>query len=265
MPTSIVESSGYRYIDKGSSNSHTPIVLLHGMLGDLNNWRECVDTLAEEGFRVIVPVLPVYDMPLSDTSISGLVAYVRGFIETLGLDATILVGNSLGGHVAVSYVLQYPDDVQALVLSGASGIYEVNAGTSVPRRHDREFIRERAEVTFYDPVHVTDDLIDDMYSVVSDRARVVRLIKMARSAKEEIVTDLLSTIETPTLLVWGRDDQITPPAVAYEFLERLPNATLHFIERCGHAPMIEHPEEFNRLMLAFLKEVVDAPDAKLNL
>ncbi len=251
-------SNGYQYIDEGPHTDSPPVVLLHGMLGDLSNWTNTIGALAKNGYRVIAPVLPVYDLPMKQTSVSGLVDFTCNFLSEIQITQVALVGNSLGGHVALLFALQYPDRVSAMILSGASGIYEVGMGTSTPRRQDRSFIRERAAVTFYDPSHATDELVEEMYEIVNDRSRVVRLIKMARATKEEKVVDQLATVTTPTLLVWGRDDVITPPDVAKTFAERMPNARLRFIEQCGHAPMIEHPLLFNRLMLDFLREVTGA-------
>lgn len=253
------EAAGFRFIDEGPPSDLPPVVLLHGMLGDLSNWTQTVRTLARRQYRVLVPLLPVYNLPLKETSVRGLATYVRSFLEALDIDSIVLAGNSLGGQVAIVYTLAYPTSVAALVLSGSSGIYEVEMGSSVPRRQDRNFIRERAAVTFYDPIHATDELVDEMHALVNDRARVTRLIKMARSTKAETVTERLSSIQVPTLLVWGHDDRITPPDVAREFQARIPHAELHFIDRCGHAPMIEHPAMFNQILLTFLSKTVGLP------
>jgi pimeloyl-ACP methyl ester carboxylesterase len=254
LPYALHEAEGFAYLDEGPAHVETPVMLLHGMLGDLSNWSSTIGALAEHGHRVIVPKLPVYDLPIRKTSVPGLTRYVRRFVEAMQLPPVVLVGNSLGGHVALLYGLDYPADVSAMVLSGASGIYEVQMGTTVLRRQDRDFIRERAALTFYEDDHVTDDLVEEMYEIVNNRGRALRLIKMARSAEHETVTDELHRLAMPTLLVWGRDDVITPPGVADEFKARLPQAELHFIDQCGHAPMIEHPERFNELMLNFLEE-----------
>lgn len=253
------ELGGYRFIDEGPASDLPPVLLLHGMLGNLDNWRPTVQSLAEHQYRVIVPLLPVYDMPLKETSVTGLVEYVRGLYDTLDLGPVVIGGNSLGGQVATLFTLKYPELVAALVLSGSSGIYEVEMGASTPRRQDRSYIRERAAVTFYDPVHATDDLVEEMYHVVNDRGRVMRLIRMARSTKQESVRDRLGKIGVPTLLVWGRDDRITPPDVAQEFRDLIPRSDLRFIDECGHAPMIERPEKFNEMLLAFLREQVGVP------
>jgi 2-hydroxy-6-oxonona-2,4-dienedioate hydrolase len=261
MSLSVVTSGEYTFVDEGEPSDVPPILLLHGMLGEIENWEKTAKALAANGYRVLIPFLPVYDLPIRSTSVPGLVEYVRAFAEHLGLHRVAVGGNSLGGHVALLYTLSYPGDVCALILSGASGIYELELGSSTPRRRDRAFIRERAAMTFYDPVHVTEHIVESMYDLLGDRARVARLIKMARSAKVETVTDRLSSIEQPTLLVWGRDDRITPPDVANQFKQRMPAAELHLIDRCGHAPMVEHPEEFSRVMLAFLGEAIGLPRA----
>lgn len=252
----IHEQAGFRYIDEGPASEVPPVVLLHGMLGDLGNWAATIGDLTRHQYRVLVPVLPVYALPMKETSVQGLVDFVDAFLTEFGISSATLVGNSLGGQVALLYTLEHPDRVAALVLSGSSGLYEVEMGTGTPRRRDREFIRERAALTFYESRHVTDELVDDMFDIVSDRTRVVRLIKMARSTKEETVATRLSEIAAPTLLIWGRNDLITPPPVAEEFRDRIPDAELHFIEECGHAPMIEHPQQFNSIMLNFLRERV---------
>lgn len=254
------EVDGVRYIDEGPSDAAPPILLLHGMLGDLSNWTDTVGALADRGYRVLVPVLPVYNLPIQESNIPGLTDYVREFVESLDVESVVLVGNSLGGHIALIYALRYPDQVPAMVLSGASGIYEMPMGSGTMRRQDREFIRERTELTFYDPVHATDELVDEMLEIVNDRPRAVRLIKMARSAEEETVTDRLSGLDVPTLLVWGQNDVITPPDVAEEFRDRLADAELHFINRCGHAPMIEHPDQFNEIMLKFFEQRLGVPE-----
>jgi pimeloyl-ACP methyl ester carboxylesterase len=252
VPYAIHEKDGFRYVDEGPRDQNPPVVLLHGMLGALDNWTDTIGALAERGYRVLVPVLPVYDMPKPKTNVMGLVNHTQEFLRAVDVSRSILVGNSLGGHVALKYALEYQFEVEALVLSGASGIYEVTIGNSTPRRYDREFIREKAALTFYDPRHATDELVDDMYEIMTSRPAVVRLIRMTRSTRSDILTDRLGEIALPTLLVWGSEDIITPPDVAREFEERLPRAELHFIPNCGHAPMIEHPEKFNEILIGYL-------------
>ncbi len=255
-PFVLKEAHGFSFVAEGPESDRPAVVLLHGMLGDLSNWTSTIECLSQNGFRVYAPELPVYDMPMRKTNVDGLVDHVDEFIHQLDLAPCVLVGNSLGGHVALLMALRQPEDVAALVLAGASGIYEVDMGTSTMRRRDREFIRERAARTFYDPAHATDELVDEMLALVNNRSRALRLLRMARSAQSETVTESLKRIDSPTLLVWGADDQITPPDVAHEFQSRLGNAELEFIDKCGHAPMIERPQNFNEITLEFLTRTV---------
>ncbi len=249
---------GFRYVDVQEPDARHTIVLLHGMLGDLGNWTATVGALAQKGYRTLVPVLPVYDLPMAETGVEGLARYTHRFIQALGLSDTplTLVGNSLGGHVALFYAFYHPEAVAALVLSGASGIEEVEMGSSMPRRYDRAFVREKAEMTFFDPAHVTDALVEEMYTLVTDRDRVRRLIRMARATRHAQVTPFLPDLHIPALLIWGTDDHITPTRVAHMFHARMPRSELHLIKNCGHAPMIEHPALFNAHMLAFLDQAV---------
>jgi pimeloyl-ACP methyl ester carboxylesterase len=257
-PFPVHETADFQYNDEGPADSPLPpIVLLHGMLGDLSNWVDTIEGLSDNGYRVLAPIIPIYDFPIGDTGVPRLTKYVYEFVEALEVNSTILVGNSLGGHIALLYALEYPDLVEALVLSGSSGIYEATMGSTFFKRQDREFIRERTEMTFYDPKFATEELVDEMFEIVNDRPRALRLLKIARSADEETVTEQLSDLEMQTLLIWGQDDVITPPEVAEEFRDRMPNARLHFIDECGHAPMIEHPRTFNELTLDFLSELAE--------
>ncbi len=246
---------GFRYVDEGGEKARGPILLLHGMLGQISNWERTIAALADDGYRVVVPILPIYTAPLRQSNLPGLVDYVVRFLESMEIDEAVTCGNSLGGHIALMLAIRHPSSVRALVLAGASGLFEVDMGQSVMRRRDREYLRERTAVTFFDPKHVTDELMDNVYEIVNDRSRALRLIRLARSVKAENLRELLKTIDVPTQLIWGREDEITPPNVAETFNELIANSELHWVDRCGHTPMMEHPEEFNRLVLGFLSRV----------
>lgn len=261
MPRSfrIREIPGFRYIDEGPKSEKPPVVLLHGMLGAYTNWEETIVELSRQRYRVVVPILPIYGLPLSNTTVSALVEHVHAFFEAMGFGDVVLIGNSLGGHISLLYSIRHPERVVAQVLCGASGIYEVEMGTSVFRRRDRDELRQRAAFTFFDPQFATNELVDEIYEIVNDRGRALRLIRMARSVQAESVSEMLGRITAPTLLVWGCEDRITPPDVAEVLRDGIPEAQLQFIEACGHAPMMEHPDIFNELTLNFLRDVVGAP------
>lgn len=247
---------GFRFIDEGPRDGRPPVVLLHGMLGGLENWTSTIAALAENDFRVVAPVLPVYDLPRTDTSVSGLKRHTVAFLSALELHKPVLVGNSLGGHVALLYALEETEQPTALILTGASGVHEVVMGETVPRRFDREFVKDRAAYTFFDPRHASDELVDGVMEIVADRNRALKLIQMARASRSENVEHALSNIAAPTLLIWGEQDRLTPPDVARRFRDQLANAQLRWIPECGHAPMIEHPRQFNALVIDFLTSVL---------
>lgn len=238
------------YIEAGEG--YPVLLLLHGLFGEFSNFSAVFDWF-EERCRVVMPSLPIATISLRRASVEGLVKYVEEFVDALGLrDGIVPVGNSLGGHLAVLFTYRNPQKVSAMVLTGSSGLYERTLGNSYPRRGDREFVREKVRMTFYDPAFVTDELVDRVMKTIEDRRVALRLVKISRSAMTNRVVEELKQIRVPVCLIWGKDDQITPVSVAEEFLEYLPDAELHLLDRCGHAPMMEHPEAFCRIMEGFL-------------
>jgi pimeloyl-ACP methyl ester carboxylesterase len=245
------EENGFSYIDEGEGEV---LLLLHGLMGSLSNWDAVVDEFKSK-YRVIIPILPIYDMPLLTTGVKSLSKFVHKFIKFKQLSNITVLGNSLGGHVALIYVLAHPENIRAMVLTGSSGLYENAFGGSFPRRESIDFVREKVQYTFYDPVVATDELVNDVYKLINDRHSVIRLLAMAKSAIRHNMKKDLHKIQIPVSLIWGRNDKITPPEVALEFNELLPDSELHWIDQCGHAPMMERPEEFNRLLTGFLEKI----------
>lgn len=245
------EEDGFSYIDEGEGEV---LLLLHGLMGALSNWDAVIEEFRSE-YRVIIPILPIYDLPLLTTGVKTLAKFVHKFVEYKELKDITLLGNSLGGHVALIYVLSHPEFVRSMVLTGSSGLYENAFGGSFPKRESYDFVKEKVEFTFYDPKTATKELIDDVYQTINDRSRVIRLLTMAKSAIRHNMKKELQKIEIPVFLIWGKNDKITPPEVAIEFNELLPDSELHWIDHCGHAPMMERPDEFNRLLKGFLERI----------
>jgi pimeloyl-ACP methyl ester carboxylesterase len=245
------EEHGFSYIDEGEGEV---LLLLHGLMGGLSNWDKVIDEFRQE-YRVILPILPIYDLPLLTTGVKTLAKYVHKFVTYKRLTDVTLLGNSLGGHVALIYVLAHPSVVKSMVLAGSSGLYENAFGGSFPRRGSYDFIKEKVEYTFYDPETATKELVDDVFRIINDRHSVIRILAMAKSAIRHNMKKDLSKINVPVSLIWGREDKITPPEVAIEFSEELPDAELHWIEHCGHAPMMEQPEAFNKVLKGFLERI----------
>ncbi|SEP05564.1 Pimeloyl-ACP methyl ester carboxylesterase [Mucilaginibacter gossypiicola] len=251
MELVLKEEHGFSYIDEGEGEV---LLLLHGLMGALSNWDGVINEFKSR-YRVIIPILPVYDMPLISTGVKSLSKFVHKFIKFKKLSNITLLGNSLGGHVALVYLTTHPENIKALVLTGSSGLYENAFGGSFPRRESIDFVREKVQFTFYDPAIATDDLVQDVFQTINDRHKVIRLLAMAKSAIRHNMKKDLHKITIPVSLIWGRNDKITPPEVAVEFHELLPDSELHWIDKCGHAPMMEHPEEFNVLLKQFLAKL----------
>jgi 2-hydroxy-6-oxonona-2,4-dienedioate hydrolase len=237
----------FKYVEEGTGE---PLILLHGLFGALSNFRDLFDYFKSE-YRVIIPMLPLFDLGL-DTGVGSLSKYVQKFIEARDFKKVHLLGNSLGGHVGLLYTLSNQEKVATLTLTGSSGLFENGMGETYPKRGDYEFIRKKTELTFYDPAMATKELVDEVYSIVNNRLKAIKIIALAKSAIRNNLGDELQEIKVPTCLIWGKNDTITPPMVAEEFKKLLPNSELHWVDKCGHAPMMEVPAEFNVILKDFL-------------
>ncbi|WP_442795084.1 alpha/beta fold hydrolase [Pelobium manganitolerans] len=246
----IKEEDGFKYIEEGNGEV---LLLLHGLMGALSNWEHVIEQFKGR-YTVVIPMLPIYDLPLLTTGVKTLSKYVHRFVKFKGYQKVAVLGNSLGGHVGLIYTLAHQDFVKALVLTGSSGLYENAFGGSFPKRESYDFIKEKVEYTFYNPETATKELVDDVFETVNNRNKVIRILAMAKSAIRHNMAKDLSKIKVPVALIWGKNDKITPPEVAVEFEELLPDAELHWIDQCGHAPMMEQPEQFNSLLEAFLQK-----------
>ena len=235
----------YSYYESGEG---TPIVVLHGLMGGLSNFDAVASYFSEKGYKVIIPDLPIYTQSILKTNVKAFAKYVKDFITFKGFDRVILLGNSLGGHIALYHTKMYPEKVAGLVLTGSSGLYESAMGDSYPKRGDYEYIKKKAQDVFYDPEMATKELVDEVYASVNDRIKLIKTLTIAKSAIRHNMAKDLPKMHVQTCLIWGKNDGVTPPSVAEEFNELLPNATLYWIDKCGHAAMMEHPEEFNRLL-----------------
>lgn len=252
MNYDIIEEGRFKYVESRGSEEH--LILLHGLFGALSNFEGIINHFAGK-YNVIVPILPIFDLPIRKVSVGGLVDYVADFVNFKGLDKVHLLGNSLGGHIALLYSLVHPQKVASITLTGSSGLFESAMGTSFPKRGDYDFIRKKTESTFYDPKVASKALVDEVFDIINDRNKAIRVIATAKSAVRHNLGDKLHQITLPTLLIWGKQDQITPPFVGEKFSELLENSRLIFVDECGHAPMMEHPDTFNRHLESFLDEV----------
>ena len=274
MSENLKKEGKFSYLEIGEG---TPIIILHGLMGGLSNFDGVADFFPSKGYKILIPELPIYKMTLLRTNVKNFAKYVAQFIDHLEYNEVILLGNSLGGHIGLLCTKMYPEknflgidikgarfwrgaktaveeEMNALVITGSSGLYESAMGESYPKRGDYEYIRQKAENVFYDPAVATKEIVDDVYETVNDRNKLIRTLAIAKSAIRHNMAKDLPKMHTPTCIIWGKNDNVTPPEVAIEFDELLPDSELFWIDKCGHAAMMEHPTEFNQLLYAWLEK-----------
>jgi len=237
------------------------IILLHGLFGSLSNWQHQTEYFQND-FDIHVPSLPIYDEH-KENVLDYMVNALHKYIEAAAIKNVILVGNSLGGHVAILYAYKYQENVKSLVLTGSSGLYERFTMGTFPRRHDYLYIKRKVSDTFYDPATATKELVDEIFETVADNRKCLRIMKVAKTTQRNYVTDILPKITKPVLLIWGDEDIITPPRVAEEFKVLLSHADLVFLPNCGYAPMMEKPKEFNMILERFIGQGLSAFSSKI--
>lgn len=253
MESKILSKNNFKYIDKGRG---VTIILLHGLMGSLSNFKSCIEELPKKGFRIIMPLLPIYDLPLLKTSARGLSNFLDEFTSELELNNFFLLGNSLGGHVGLIYTIKFQKKIKGLILTGSSGLYENALGGSFPKRGDYNFIKNKTEEVFYDPKCAEKPLVDEVFETVNNRKKLIKILAMAKSAIRHNMKKELPKITVPTCIIWGEDDKVTPPKVAEEFHDLISSSQLFWIKKCGHAAMMEHPKKFNKILINWIHNLI---------
>lgn len=245
-----ISENGFNYKSVGDGQ---PLVILHGLMGGLSNFEGLFDFFPKNGYTVIAPELPVYNSTLLNTNVKYFAKYVKKFIDHKKLKNIVLIGNSLGGHVGLIFSKLYPKLVKGLVLTGSSGLYENSMGDSYPKREDYNFIKKKTQEVFYSPEIATKEIVDEIFETVNDRKKLIKILAMAKSAIRHNMSSDLPKIINETAIIWGKNDTVTPPDVGVEFNNLMPNSELFWIDKCGHAPMMEHPHKFNKILIDWLK------------
>lgn len=251
MEDQIIKDGKYSYFEQGEG---TPIIILHGLMGGLSNFQGVTQHFPSLGYKVVIPELPIYDMPLIKTNVRNFAQYLHKFIEYKGFSEVILLGNSLGGHIGLLHTKLFPEKVKGLVITGSSGLYENAMGDSYPKRGDYEFIKKKAQDVFYNPDVATKEIVDEVFATVNDRMKLIKTLAIAKSAIRHNMSKDLPKMNTPTCIIWGENDTVTPPNVAEEFNQLLPDSDLYWVSECGHAPMMEHPGKFNTILESWLQK-----------
>jgi len=251
MQYEIKQVEKFRFIEEGEGE---PLVLLHGLFGALSNFEHLIEYFRKH-YKVVVPMLPLFELDILHTSVGGLEKFVYRFLENRNYKNIHLLGNSLGGHVALIHVLKHPERIKSIILTGSSGLFETAMGDSYPKRGSYDYIKKKTELTFYDPERASKELVDEVYEIINNRIKAIKIIALAKSAIRNNLGEELNQIKQPALLIWGNNDGITPPFVGREFQRLIPHSELHFIDKCGHAPMMEVPAAFNEILYQFLTKL----------
>src|SRR6195952_2559268 len=220
MNYEIKQVDKFRFVEEGEGE---PLVLLHGLFGALSNFEHLIEYFRRYN-KVVVPMLPLFDLDILHTSVGGLQKFVHKFIEARNYQNVHLLGNSLGGHVGLVHVLKHPERIKSLTLTGSSGLFENGMGDTYPRRGDYDYIKKKTELTFYAPETATKELVDEVFEITRNRLKVIKIIALAKSAIRHNLGEELNNIRQRTLLIWGNNDTITPPFVAREFHRLIPNS-----------------------------------------
>jgi len=244
-----IRQDGFEYIETKGGDEN--ILLLHGLFGSLSNFDHLLAEFGDK-YNFLIPLLPILTADKEDVGLDGLLRFIESFVDYIKYPKMHVLGNSLGGHLAQLFALAHPSKVKSLILTGSSGLYENPMGSSWPRRENYDYVKQKVETTFYEPQMATKEMIDQVYQIVNDRSKVIRIVITAKSAIRHNLADKLKQIKVPSLLVWGKQDEITPAFVAEKFEELLPEAQLVLIDECGHAAMMEKPTEFNAAFKQFL-------------
>lgn len=265
-----VQSIWTRYWDFGAG---PPIILLHGLGASAETWQYVVGPLSQH-YRVLVPDLIGFgytDKPNIDYTLEAFVGFVGAFMESVAIPQATFVGHSLGGAIALRIAIEHPDWVQRLVIADTGGLEETSGLLLKLLRlplvgecllsPGRGKTRKALKLYFYDKSHVTDEIVDLNFRLISQpgaqRAYLSTVRNTISTSGSEpgikmLVTDRLDEIEARTLVLWGAEDEIASPDTAQLIARGIPNVELHVIPEAGHNPMAEQPERFNKALLDFL-------------
>lgn len=278
--TKDVDGLTFAYHEAGEGE---PLIMLHGSGPGVTAWsnfRYNLPVFAER-FRTIMPDLPGFgasDLPELDGVYPVVAArWIARFMDRLGIDSAVFVGNSMGGAVAAELAAMHPERVRRMALMGSGGL---SVGTAAEPSEGFlrlfEFLddptRERmiawVRTMVFDPRRITDELIDERLrnataEGVLDRTKAIfgSMFDPRRRGDYTPLWTRASTVTTPTLMLWGRDDRMLPYDQAHFANRWLPEVELHTFARCGHWVQIERKYDFERVVIEFLTRKAPAPDA----
>ena len=246
-----VITGNHAYIERGVGR---PIIFCPGLYGSIYNVAAVGMELSKK-YRFIVPYLPMYDLPLIDCTIPKLADYLHSFTKELNVKDAVFIGSSMGGGTSLHLALKQPDLIRGLVLCGSSGLSTIPMQKGFFKRKDFSFVKKATQEVFYDPATPTEEMVKEVFEAIQNYEIVLRSIRLTKSTANDQLHNQLPNIKAPCLLIWGKQDSITPPEIATVFKNLLPNGELYYLDHCGHVPTQEKPEEVIRLTESFLERI----------
>jgi 2-hydroxy-6-oxonona-2,4-dienedioate hydrolase len=244
-------SGNHIFLEAGAGK---PVIFCHGLFGGIFNIDIVCTEIAKE-YRFLMPYLPIHDLPLLDCTIQNLGDYLEIFINDLQLEEAIVIGNSVGGGAALYCAAKSFGKIKGLVLCGSSGLSSIPLVNGFFQRKNIALVKEAIQDIFFNRDVVPPEMVQDVFNAIQRNKVVLRSIRFTKSATHYKMHRELPGIHTPTLLVWGRQDPITPVEVAHQFTALLPHATLFVLHECGHVPTQEKPYQFLGLFFDFVEQL----------
>ena len=242
------------------------VIFLHGAGGGASgysNFKGNYPEFAEAGFRSIVPDLIGYGLSskpdLEQYDLDLFIAGIKGLVDGLGLEKITLLGNSLGGAVALGYALAHPDDVARLILMAPGGVEDLDTYLAMPGianmfaiyasgKTGAEAMRAVMTMQLFDPSLLTDEIINERAPIAATQTNAARSI-----LKVPNMTEQLHQLRCPVFGFWGVNDQFNPVSGTMKLMDNCPQARMVLVNRCGHWVQVEHREMFNRSCIDFLR------------
>lgn len=263
-----IKTRYWRLGDRG-----TAILLLHGIGSCVETWTLNMLALAQHHQVYAVDLVGSgrSDKPPGAYALTDLTAFVKAFMEVLAIDRPSLIGNSMGGGIALQFALTYPQDVAALVLVNSLGLGQrISPSLQLANLPIVDKLYQPTRIStalflkqiVFDQSLVTDDWIDLYHEILTLPGAKEALFAQIRAnigwrgvrpSLYRPILDRLQTIEIPTLVVWGKQDPVLPVSQA-QAAQRLPNVRLHLFDACGHWTHLEKAKEFNAQVLEFLAD-----------